>query len=103
MTWFYISFARAKSQGGFLGGTVIEADSVSGALAEANRRGLNPGGEAQIVPVPPNKIDDPSIVALRNRLAGKDELLARGKTRGGYHERASVVCEDCNPTPRNRE
>jgi hypothetical protein len=99
--WFYISFARAKADGGFLGGTVVQADDAPSALAEATRRGLNPGGEAQIVRVPDANINNPTVVALRNRLASKAEMLARGENRGGYHERAEVVCEDCNePGPR---
>jgi hypothetical protein len=97
MSWFYISFARPKSQGGFLGGTVVQADDAAGALAEATRRGLNPGGEAQIIPVPPNRTEHPDLVALRNRLAGKAELLARGATVGAQHEAAEFVCDDCNP------
>jgi hypothetical protein len=96
MSWFYISFARAKSEGGFLGGTVVQADDAPGALAEATRRGLNPGGEAQIIPVPDKSINQSTIVALRNRLASKAELLARGEHRTGYHERGEVVCKDCN-------
>jgi hypothetical protein len=94
--WFYISFARAKADGGFLGGTVVQADDAPSALAEATRRGLNPGGEAQIIRVPDENIEQPTVVALRNRLASKAELLARGEHRGGYHERAQVVCDDCN-------
>jgi hypothetical protein len=93
---FYISFARAKAEGGFLGGTVVEADDAPGALAEATRRGLNPGGEAQIVRVPDANVNAPTIRALHNRLASKAELLARGENRGGYHEHAEVVCDDCN-------
>jgi hypothetical protein len=94
--WWYISFARAKAEGGFLGGTVVQADDAPGALAEATRRGLNPGGEAQIVRVPDANIENETIVALRNRLASKAELLARGEHRTGYHEHAEVVCADCN-------
>lgn len=96
--WFYISFARPKSQGGFLGATVVQAEDAPGALAEATQRGLNPGGEAQIVPVPLERSDHPDIVAIRNRLADKAELIASrdGAVKGGYHENAVVVCGDCN-------
>jgi hypothetical protein len=95
--WFYISFARAKVDGGFLGATVVQAKNSAGAFAEATRRGLNPGGEAQIIPVPPENIEHPDIVPLRNRLASKAELLARGGVKGGgYHENSEVVCQDCN-------
>jgi hypothetical protein len=95
-TWFYISFARAKAEGGFLGGTVVQADDALSALTEATRRGLNPGGEAQIIRVPDANVENPTIVALRNRLASKAELSARGENRGGYHEAGEVVCKICN-------
>jgi hypothetical protein len=99
--WWYISFARAKADGGFLGGTVVQADDAPGALAEATRRGLNPGGEAQIVRVPSENVHNRTVLALRNRLVGKAKLLALGEKRGGYHPNAEVVCEDCNePGPR---
>ena len=97
MSWFYISFARAKAQGGFLGGTVVQASDPTGAIAEATRRGLNPGGEAQIVPVPPDRVDEPDLVAIRNRLATRAELTAQAHSHG-YHENAEVVCDDCNTT-----
>jgi hypothetical protein len=93
--WFYISFAKAKKDGGHLGSTVVEAADAFGALAEATRRGLNPGGEAQIIPVPPEKTEHSQVVSLRNRLASKAELMA-GPTRSGYHQNSEVVCEDCN-------
>lgn len=95
MSLFYISFANRSK--GFLGGTVVQAQDAAGALEEATRRNINPGGEAQIVEVPPQNINNPTVVALRNRLASKDELIARGETRRGYHQRADVVCDDCNP------
>lgn len=95
-SWFYISFARAKAQGGFLGGTVVQADDAAGAIVEATRRGLNPGGEAQIIPVPSDRTDHQDVVAIRNRLATRDELTAREHSHG-YHENAEVVCDDCNP------
>jgi hypothetical protein len=96
MTWFYISFAKAKKDGGHLGSTVVEASDPDGALAEATRRGLNPGGEAQIIPVPARNNNHPEIVPLRNRLVSKAELARTGGIRGGYHKNSSVVCQECN-------
>jgi hypothetical protein len=93
ISWFYISFATRE---GHRGSTVVQAADAAGALVEANRRGLNPGGEAQIVPVPPANNEHPDIIPLRNRLASKAELMARGAIRGGYHENSEVVCEQCN-------
>lgn len=95
-SWFYISFALPKNKGGHLGSTVVEATSPAGALIEASRRGLNPGGEAQIIPVPPERSEHPDLVPIRNRLASKTELMARGGYKGGYHENSAVVCEPCN-------
>jgi hypothetical protein len=88
--WFYISFASLER--GHLGSTVVD-----GAFAEATARGLNPGGEAQIVPVPPENYEHPIFVAIRNRLVSKAELMQHGAISSGYyHEDAEVVCEDCN-------
>jgi hypothetical protein len=97
MNWFYISFARPKSQGGFLGATVVQAEDTPDALEQATRRGLNPGGEAQIIPVPADRNEHPDIVRCRNRLVSKAELMAASAGYGrGYHENAVVVCGDCN-------
>ena len=95
-TWFYISFARTKAEGGHLGSTVVQATNAESALVEATRRGLNPGGEAQIVPVPPDRNEHPDLVRCRNRLVSKAELMAAsdGYSRG-YHENSAVVCEEC--------
>jgi len=94
MRWFYISFGSFEH--GHLGSTVVQAADVAGALAEATARGLNPGGEAQIIPVPPERSEHPDLVAIRNRLANKHELMGRGATARVYHENAEVVCEECN-------
>lgn len=99
-SWFYISFARRKAEGGFRGATVVQANDAAGALEEATRRNLNAGGEAQVIPIPPDRIDRPELVALRNRLVGRDELIALASgevTIGAYHENAEVICNDCNP------
>jgi hypothetical protein len=97
MTWFYISFARAKADGGFLGATVVEGNDAGNALYNATMRDLNPGGEAQIVPVPRDKWEHPDFVALRYRLVGLDELAKMsGGYRIGHHEHGEFVCQDCN-------
>jgi hypothetical protein len=93
MMWFYISFATENNH---LGSTVVQAADAADALAKASQRGLNPGGEAQIVPVPPKNNEHPEIVPLRNRLVSKAELMARGATRRGYHENSKIVCQSCN-------
>jgi hypothetical protein len=40
--WWYLSFARPKAEGGFLGGCFIEAYGPVTALSEATRLGINP-------------------------------------------------------------
>jgi hypothetical protein len=94
MIWFYISFATRE---GHRGSTVVAANDIASALDEATRRGLNPGGEAQIIPVPPHNNEHPDIVRCRNRLVSKAELMTASNGYGrGYHENSSVVCEQCN-------
>lgn len=75
MLW-YISFA---SETGFLGATVVEADSPPAALEEATRLGINPGGEAAIWWLAER--DDgtiPDIAKFRDRLVWRDECEATG-------------------------
>jgi hypothetical protein len=99
--YFYISFAADH----FLGATVVQAQDEASALAEATRRGLNPGGEAAIIHVPPEARQNPDMLAMVNRLVGEDEMLAMGARRLGdlperiqerFEEEATVVCGDRN-------
>lgn len=97
MQWHYISFAKPKTDGGFLGATVVWAKDPPDALKVATRKGLNPGGEAQIIPVSPDRAHIPEIAMCRNRLVGKEELMSHGGYAAGkYHDNSSVVCQDCN-------
>lgn len=50
---FYMSFADGTRPKGtqFLGGLFIRAKSFTGALQASHQRGLNPGGEVQVVVV----------------------------------------------------
>mgnify|MGYP001434113113 CR=1 FL=1 len=100
MTHWFISFA---TDDGFLGATVVAAEDDAGALEEATRRGLNPGGEAVIIQVPPEADGGADMTRLLNRLADKEEMLAHGGKRIGDmsdDERArldaSFVCDKCN-------
>jgi hypothetical protein len=99
---WYISFADQER---FQGATVVRADSPADALSEAAARGINPGGEAAIVPVPVPT--PPDALSYENRLVGKEELMADGGARLGdlpkdkrrlFDHLATKVCEDCNPT-----
>lgn len=103
MSYWYISFATDET--GFLGATVVQADNVNLAIAEATERGLNPGGEAAIFEVPDDAVNNPDVQALINRLANKAEMIAQGGKRlGDLSEEvqatanimADVVCADCN-------
>ncbi len=97
---WYISFV---GDDGFRGATVVEASSPEDALAAATERGLNPGGEAAIVPVPVPT--PPDALRYLNRLVGKDELIADGGARHGdlpeekralFDHLVTKVCADCN-------
>ncbi len=78
MPMYYISFATAAA---FLGATVVRADDAKSAIKEATLRGLNPGGEAMVVEVPPDVESAPDIAPLLNRLSEEDEILGRGGKR----------------------
>lgn len=101
---YYISFATDAC---FLGATVVMAKDKTGALSEANRLGINPGGEAAILDMPPNlsAAGLAEMLSYRNRLVTKDELLSNGAQRvgdapctvqDGFNREATIVCEDCN-------
>jgi hypothetical protein len=102
MTYFYISFA---TKAGFRGATVVEAADSKSALTVATLRGLNPGGEAAILEVPPESESAPDLHAMKNRLVGEEEMLAMGGRKGrdlpqeineAWDHEISVVCELCN-------
>lgn len=106
MARWYISFATSIDMGGFRGATVVEADDEKGALAVATLRGLNPGGEAAILFVPPEAYGEPDMAVMLNRLVGKEEMLAMGAKRHGdlpqemqsrFDHEATFVCSCCNP------
>lgn len=73
--WYYILFVVPKKN---LGATSVQATSIEDALAEATRRGLNPGGEALVIEVPTYMANDPDIVGCRNRLRLPEEAYAAG-------------------------
>jgi hypothetical protein len=75
VTLWYISFATDKRH---LGSTVVEAANAKGAIEEATRRKLNPGGEAMIVEVPKEALGHQDIARMMNRLAGSEEMRAHG-------------------------
>lgn len=78
MPKFYLSFADDKSS---LGGTLVEAENSISAIQEVIRRGLNPGGEAMIIPV--QEPCPPSLLGYLNRLVSQEELIKDGAKRLG--------------------
>jgi hypothetical protein len=46
MAYFYLSFAERDK---FLGAVIVQADGPVEAIVEANRRGLNPGGQVMVI------------------------------------------------------
>lgn len=95
MQFFYISFAVTGKKHGHLGSTVVEAEDAQSAHAVATKLGLNPGGEAMIVPVPADA-NTTELRWLHNKLRSKAELAARGPISRGRQRGASYVCELCN-------
>lgn len=102
MNLYYISFADNEN---FRGCTVVEGETEAGALATASRQGLNPGGEAMIILVPPEQENEPDVKAMLNKLVNKEEMQAMGELRHGDIEQplqaalesgVTIVCEDCN-------
>ena len=105
MPYWYISFAMDREHGGFRGATVVEARDPKSALASATLRGLNPGGEAAILKVPLQYEGDPDMLAMRDRLVGPKEMIARGGRRladlppymkDRFEGEADFVCPTCN-------
>jgi hypothetical protein len=101
---FYISFA---TDAGFRGATVVEAANEANAVIVASRLGLNPGGEAAVLAIPADAgaRELAEILSYKNRLVGKDELVANGARKlrdlpgnmqAAIADAATVVCEDCN-------
>jgi hypothetical protein len=100
MTLWYLSFA---TDAGFRGATVVEAADAQHALRLTVERGLNPGGQVAILQVPADRELAPDIVAIRDRLATRDEMMALQGIRLGdlpknmrsRFEAARVRFEEC--------
>lgn len=98
---YWLSFA---SETAFLGVAIVEAPNLAGAVDEAMRRGLNPGGQALAVEVPAEHVEQAR--PYRNRLITDQRELARFGARGDAAENdrlvrerpdvAAVICEKCH-------
>jgi hypothetical protein len=75
---------------------VVEADTEKYAIAVATARGINPGGEAMILPVNEDRMHLPIIQALKYRLLSADEMKAYGETEKGRPSDATYACDLCN-------
>jgi hypothetical protein len=101
--YFYFSFASEK---GFLGAVVVEAEDTESAIAEVNRRGLNPGGEALILPFPEGSEGTEGLPV--NRLISREEIVdARRVGDLSEEEQSEIegtrVCEECNEEARRKD
>lgn len=105
--YWYVSFAK----NGFRGGLFLRANSMAEFLAEANHRGLNPGGEAAGAQVPDSHQSDVAPEA-EGRILTMDELddlfptwefkvLADAEAEGKQfdYDRIQVVHDECNRNP----
>ncbi len=97
---YWISFVDEQDH--FAGAVIVEsAGGFGGALEEAIRRGLNPGGQALVMEIPARHRDQAR--PYRHRLMQRDELLrVFGPLAGGQELReragdhAQVICAKCN-------
>lgn len=69
--WWYVSFSGAE---GFRGAVIVEAYGVATACAVAHGLGINPGGQAVGIPVPPERMDE--IQGCTDRLLPREEIEA---------------------------
>jgi len=67
--WWYLSFADDT----FRGGVVVRGDDVVSALEEANRLGINPGGQVLGVPLTSDHVP---AASYRERLLSRDDCDA---------------------------
>lgn len=107
---FYISFATDEA---FLGATVVSAPAPELAVRVATMLGLNPGGQAAVLPafhpeMSQNSRDE--LASYKGRLVGADELMGNGARKlgemsddvqQGFASVATMVCEDCNVVGRD--
>lgn len=68
--WWYLSFSDGK----WKGGVIVEARGVLGAVEEANRLGINPGGEVRGMRLNPRVPLPEGMEKLTNRLLSKADL-----------------------------
>lgn len=72
MKLFYISFATETE---FLGATVLESHDELSVLVEATKHGLNPGGQAAILEIPYECLNEPDCRKMQERLLTKQQMI----------------------------
>lgn len=108
MTLYWISFAGDQ---GLLGVVLVDADDAAAALEAATAGGVNPGGEALVLPLPVAD-DNPQAVLTRAlprlTLLSTDDIEAASVRCSHASEMSDaghaalrdfaelVVCDDCN-------
>jgi hypothetical protein len=70
LAWWYLSFADRK----FKGAVVVQARGIMSAVEEANRLGINPGGEVKGMRLSPSVPLPEDMEKLTNRLLSKTDL-----------------------------
>ena len=79
MTCYWLSFCDPQD-GHFLGGCIVTADSLEGAIKSAWQHGCNPGGEIQGVEI--DEEHKPGIAKFKiNHLYSKQEIIDMGEYR----------------------
>jgi len=77
--WFYLSYA---SEEGFLGGAYVLGYGPVSATAAARQKGISPGGEVMIFPVPKAFEHELPPPAFRERLLSRSEIEALDEDEG---------------------
>jgi hypothetical protein len=68
LAWWYLSFAEPRK---WKGAVIVQARGIMGAVAEANRLGINPGGEVKGARLSPEHTPPENLI---NRLLSKADI-----------------------------
>ena len=74
LAWWYLSFADHK----WKGAVVVQAHGIMGAVEEANRLGINPGGEVRGMRLDSSVPLPEGMEEMTNRLLSKADLAKLG-------------------------
>jgi hypothetical protein len=79
--WWWLSFADPDKPEGeqFLGGLFLRGHTLPAVITESHLRGLNPGGEVQVVELPP-ELEVPEKWA--ERLLSREEVAEMDQEMG---------------------